>query len=800
MQGLSTAQQATTGTGSMPFSRSIGLAAAGLVMLAIAVAGVISYRVMREELVEQAQESLQHRASHLAKQFGSDLQSMTAMLSGLGRNTVLTNALMDSMARTSYLEPFLQDFREINGHSVEMALVDFAGTRVSGSPYLTLRGMPQAKAVLQDGQRQAWLEEDDGGTSLLVAEPIFYYRTMSPEGAFLYRVELRALFDHEAATHDHTPFSELALRTRMIAVTSDADGSRTFVDVFPEGPELADGDEVLESRPVAMGAFADFVSIDIEVGVPRAVMEAPLRQLIAVYSATAVAGVMLALLSSALVGRRIARPLQDLERGATQIVSSGFLGHRFAVSGPREIARLAIAFNGMLQRLQDAHEQLSYLARFDNLTGLANRSIFRERLQEALAMAQRTGMLTALFLLDLDEFKQINDRFGHPAGDALLREVARRLSATIRRTDMVARLGGDEFAIIATNLRGGESVEVLARKVFECFEVPFDLGGQFIPGTSSIGIAICGAERKTSDDLLREADLALYQSKADNGNGFCFFRPELTIRDNARRKNERLIRKLLASGDFILHYQPKVDLTSGVVVGCEALLRLPEKYDEVQIGVELIPAAESSGLINPLGEWVIREACAQARRSTDLGLPFLPIAVNISAVQLRKPDLAGFVRGVLSRFDLPSEVLELEITETAVMERTDVIGETIGQLRELGVRLSIDDFGTGYSSLTYLKRFPVHALKIDRSFVDGVASSADDSAIARAVIALGRSLNLEVIAEGVETFEQEAFLKAHGCHVGQGYLYSRPLDAEALQAWWCARTVSPAPLRRIAGT
>ncbi len=781
----------------MSLARRIEFATAGLVILFITFAGIISYILLSRHIAADSDAQLRQQANLIADHIEGDLQAITQSLSAFGQSAAVVQALSADAPSWQRGEPSIPASQLSNGHAIEVALIDRGGHHVAGSASLAQSPSMSASAPSDFSHRQVWLQDDPNGALLVVAEPVRDPRSAVLLGALLYRIQIAGLFDADTlAVGDFLRSPPLPVTVELSSTIPGCGGACTRVSL----PLLSAVGTVTNrlgvSQPIDTGDLADDLSLQITVSVAQAELRKPLDGLILVHVLIGMSGIAIALLVSRAVSRSIARPLSELERVATTIVASNVPRHRFALEGPSEVIRLATAFNAMLARIDDADGRILKLSRYDALTGLANRTTFQHCLEERLATGAHSGTPVALFLIDIDDFKQINERLGQPAGDHLLSQVAKRLSAAGRDTDFVARLGGDEFAIITSPHRHAESIEALARKITACFQARFDLNGQLVVSTASIGISVACGVSQSADEFIREADLALCQVKAEGGNGYCFYSRELTNDSNGRKTTERLIRHLLATDGFLLNFQPKVHLATGSVVGWEALLRCPPEYARINIGQDLIPVAESSGLINGLGEWVIRAACQQARSWRNAGMPFLPIAINISAVQLRNPDLVDFVRNTLSTFELPPSLIELEITETAVMERTEVIGETIGRLRDLGLRLSVDDFGTGYSSLTYLKRFPVHALKIDRSFVDGVASGTDDAAIARAVIALGQSLGLEIVAEGVETEEQVAFLRAHGCHFAQGYLFSRPLAADALESWWGERR-NVIPLRRV---
>ena len=463
-----------------------------------------------------------------------------------------------------------------------------------------------------------------------------------------------------------------------------------------------------------------------------------------------------------------------------------------------------------------AQDRLRTLANFDSLTGLPNRILFRERLGQAMARAQAGTGVMALMFLDLDRFKVVNDSLGHAAGDALLRHVAGVLTRSLRRDDPVARvawdsvpeatvsrLGGDEFTVIAEGLNGPEDAVRIARRILAAMGEPFLVGREEIYPSTSIGISLYprGDQDTTDlDGLLRHTDMAMYRSKALGRGTYSFYSDDLSAEVLARLSLEARLRHALERSEFVLHYQPKADLRTGVVSGVEALLRWQPAGGAAVAPDQFIGALEDTGLIVPVGAWVIRTACQQVADWARTGLPMLGLAVNLSARQFRQPDLHEVIRSALQASGLPAHCLEMELTESMVMEDSEASLATLASLGAMGVRVAIDDFGTGHSSLSYLKRFSVDTLKIDRSFVRDIPDDAEDSAIARAVVALGHSLQLRVVAEGVETEAQAEFLRSLGCDEMQGYLLSRPLPAEMLPRWWRDRQSNRAVRDKVDAT
>lgn len=441
-----------------------------------------------------------------------------------------------------------------------------------------------------------------------------------------------------------------------------------------------------------------------------------------------------------------------------------------------------------ISRRKQIEEELLHLASHDALTHLPNRSLLLDRLSQALAYANRSSGQVAIMLIDLDRFKNINDSLGHDVGDKIIMEVGRRLSSMAQHGDTIARVGGDEFAVVLPDVTREETVAMLAQQTLESLSQPMTIQGHEFYPTGSIGISLYPKDGHDSQALLKNADTAMYRAKDAGRNNFQFYASEMNARALDRLKLESGLRRALERGEFVLHYQPQVDIVTGGIVGVEALLRWAPPGQPVVFPVDFIPIAEETGLIMPIGEWVLRTACTQNKAWQTSGrFPKMKVAVNLSARQFKQQDIVKMVSRVLSQTGCDASSLELEITESVIMEDPEAAAQTLQNLSDMGVHLSIDDFGTGYSSLSYLKRFPINSLKIDRSFVRDITIDADDAAIAKAVIALAHSLKLQVIAEGVETAEQMAFLREQRCDQIQGYYLSRPLAVEELEQLFLKR-------------
>jgi diguanylate cyclase (GGDEF)-like protein len=500
-----------------------------------------------------------------------------------------------------------------------------------------------------------------------------------------------------------------------------------------------------------------------------------------------IAGLLLALLAGRLLGRSIRR-LRD----AARRVAIGHTDEELVIPADiTEVTNLTQDLEFMRRELVRRRAELQTLAYFDGLTGLPNRVKFHERLAEALDGARDHNDKLALLYLDLDRFKRVNDTLGHGAGDQLLRSVAQRLQECLRQDDLVAvmgpgsaedsvaRLGGDEFVILLSHVATAADAGKVADRVLDALCEPISIASHQVYATTSIGIALYPFDGQDPVTLLKNADAAMYHAKQEGKNRFQYYMGSMNVTAATRLELESELHRAIDRDELVLHYQPQIIMATGELAGAEALLRWQHPARGLLAPTDFIQIAEESGLIVAIGDWVVRRACEQLRDWREAGMSQMRLSVNVSAKQFRQPGFARVVAEALSDFDVPRGALALEITETALMSNEEEAIRRIQELRALGVGLAIDDFGTGYSSLAYLRRFAAEALKIDRSFILDVPENTHNAAIVRAIIALAQSLNLNVIAEGVETRSQWEFLLQHGCDEVQGYLASRPLPAEA---------------------
>jgi diguanylate cyclase (GGDEF)-like protein/PAS domain S-box-containing protein len=421
--------------------------------------------------------------------------------------------------------------------------------------------------------------------------------------------------------------------------------------------------------------------------------------------------------------------------------------------------------------------EMTHSAQHDFLTGMPNRMLLNDRVNQAIAWAQRNSKKVAVLFLDLDGFKHINDSLGHPTGDKLLQSIAKRLVDCVRGSDTVSRQGGDEFVVLLTEVGQSEDAAITARRMLQTVAEAHSIDQHDLHVTTSIGVSVFPDDGLDAETLIKNADTAMYQAKENGRQSYQFFKPAMNVRAVERQSIEESLRRALERDEFLVHYQPKVNLKTGDISGAEALIRWNHPTRGMVPPGDFIPIAEDCGLILPIGNWILREACKQARTWMDAGLPLTTMAVNISAMEFRDEDFLEGVFKILEQTGLDPRSLELELTESVLMKRAESTQSILKALRASGVQLAVDDFGTGYSSLSYLRKFPIDALKIDQSFIRQITTAPDETTIVTAVISMGRSLKLRVIAEGVESQEELAFLQAHQCDEAQGYYFSRPVMA-----------------------
>jgi diguanylate cyclase (GGDEF)-like protein len=455
----------------------------------------------------------------------------------------------------------------------------------------------------------------------------------------------------------------------------------------------------------------------------------------------------------------------------------------------KNVCQLATTVQERESALQTSQENLEYLSYHDALTDLPNRRLFGQRLDHAIELSKRNGTKAGVMFLDLDHFKQTNDTLGHNVGDELLKVVSKRVKHGLRKTDTLARIGGDEFMILIEEAHDVDEIDTVTQKLISDFQMPFTCGEHKINITASIGIAVYPDDGQDSMTLIKNADLAMYKSKEKGRNRHTFFSKRLSDFLEARTRQTRALNNAIKNPDeFTLLYQPKISLHNGKITAVEALIR----WNSPELGAvapeHFIPLAEETRLIIPIGEWVLRQACHDFVRLADEGIALEHISINVSSIQLLHSDITDLLKDVIAESGISPHQIELEITESYIATNTQKVMQTLHDIRAMGINLAIDDFGTGYSSMSYLQKLPVTRLKIDRSFIEDLPESREHIALAKAIIALGKTFDLEITAEGVQTPAQETFLKNEGCDEGQGYLYAHPIDIDALKAFCLADT------------
>jgi len=495
------------------------------------------------------------------------------------------------------------------------------------------------------------------------------------------------------------------------------------------------------------------------------------------------------------IQKKLVRPILALTKLVNKVAKDNDFSLRATKTSNDELGVVMDGFNVML-------DQINHFAFYDHLTNLANRHTFNRLLDSSLILARRNKQRLAVIFLDLDNFKRINDTLGHGIGDLLLKTEAKRLLDCVRGSDYIARIGsekssgdrsvarfgGDEFAVLINDIRHPKNAGIVADRILAALSIPVLLDGYNVFTTPSIGIAIFPDDGEDADILLKNADTAMYQAKKEGKGSFRLYHQDMNANAHKRLSLEEQLRKALERGEISLHYQPLINGYTGKIKGAEALMRWENSVFGTVSPIEFIPIAEEIGLITKLGEWALLTACRQAKYWSDQGLKPFQIAVNLSSVQFHQDGLVGIIENVLVESGLAAENLVLELTESLVMKDSEKSIGALNQLKTMGLQLAVDDFGTGYSSLSYLKRFPIDYLKIDRSFIKDVTTNLEDASITTAIITLAHSLNLQVVAEGVETIEQEAFLKGKGCDKMQGYLYSKPMASSQFEQYYKAHT------------
>jgi len=751
----------------VPLAVQLVLTLVGLVVITTVVLTVVAYRSFQTNLDTNARRGVRASAEQAARTLTTIVDRQQARAHGF-LNSV------DSLCGESSPSGRTQ----LESECVRLALSEYRATEHARGALLEYRGRhAQAGTVINPalGGPLARIVARDGG---------FDYVLMASNRHSALTVQF-SLDDVDTLFRNHAAlgaFGEIFLTdsnghflTTLRYQEPTLPRSTTLLEAVPECLKGPSENIALDYRgvktihglhPVPMFFGGACVHAHVAYDEALAPAQALLDQLTIRGALFAVAGVVLSLL----LAGWIASPVRRLALSA-RAMEKGDFNRPVPIAGPSEVRALGRGFSTMARAIAD-------LAQHDVLTGLPNRRLLHDRLTQAIVLARRRGTQLAVLFLDLDRFKHVNDSLGHEVGDKLLQSVSRRLQAAVRTSDTISRQGGDEFVLLLSEVAHGSDAAYSAQKMIAALTAPHAIDNQDLHITASIGVSLYPDDGDDAETLLKNADAAMYHAKERGRNSFQFFKPDMNVRAVERQRIEADLRRALARNEFVLHYQPKMNLRTGDLTGAEALIRWMHPDRGLVRPMQFVPIAEDSGFIVPIGRWVLGEACRQARSWIDAGLAPTPVSVNISALEFRDKDFLDNVVEVLEQNRLDPHFLELELTESVLMQHATSTAAMLKSLKEIGVQIAIDDFGTGYSSLSYLSRFPIDVLKIDRSFVHEITAHPDRTPIVSAVISMGKGLKHRVIAEGVETRGQLTFLQASGCGEGQGHYFSQPVAAD----------------------
>jgi diguanylate cyclase (GGDEF)-like protein len=750
---------------SVSLAEQLVLTLVGLVLITTTVLTIAAYRSVHSNLENEARRTVRGAAEQTARTLTRLLEQQHERAQGFLSAVESLCGETTPSGRTAWerscLDLALAEFRATE--HVRGARFEYQG-RVAqvgdlASPDLALP-WPLARVVSHPQGHGYLLMATNGRSALTIEFSLEQLDVLFRDHAVLGTDGEIFLMDANGQFLTTVRYPESSVATHVEPIADCAQGPRDLIGLDYRGVQSFHG-----IRPVPL--FFGGACVDAHLGYEEALAPAD-----ALFNRLAIRGIAFAfvgMILSFVATGWIVGPVRRLARSA-RALGDGKFDRPIPIAGPSEIRALGRGLAKMARALAD-------LALHDPLTNLPNRRLLNERLVQAIAMSSRYGGHLAVLFLDLDRFKHINDSLGHESGDRLLQSVATRLLGCVRSSDTVSRLGGDEFVLVLPDVEGSAGAARSAQKVIFALEEAHHIVGQELHVNASIGISLYPDDGYDAETLLKNADTAMYHAKEHGRNTYQFFKADMNARAVERRWIERDLRRALVRREFVLDYQPKIDLVTGEVTGAEALIRWMHPERGPISPSQFVPIAEDSGFIVPIGQWVLGEACRQARAWIDEGLRPTPISVNISAVEFRDKDFLERVCAVLETNRLSPELLELELTESVLMQHAESTAALLQALKHIGVRIAIDDFGTGYSSLSYLRQFPIDVLKIDQSFVREITAQPAGPPILTAVISMGRGLNHRVIAEGVETAGQLSFLQANECGEGQGFYFSHPVPA-----------------------
>ncbi|MBO1923627.1 bifunctional diguanylate cyclase/phosphodiesterase [Thiomicrorhabdus sp. 6S3-12] len=706
--------------------------------------------LVREQALNSTQTMLENRAQVLQEKIEQHLQYLLENSNLLSSNQLMINALTDSEGRERYLPSLVSNFQK--GKDVlSINVLDYAGNAI----YQTLSSLPQYNDSSELRQALAYRKMAyhlrKGDHNIEVISPIEYYATT--QGAVV------VVFDLAAIVNRHLGKDE-ASYIRLLSK-----GGEIYQHNFNSALNYV----TYTHHNISQDTLFNQLNIKLEIGLPVSVFNSQVRQAILPLMVLGILFIIAGAYFALRAGSRIVNPILELN---SRVEASKKNRNIFCspIGTDDELEDLAKAFDERTLELQ-------HQAEHDSLTELPNRVLFLDRLQQAIKLSQRSKKKLAVLFIDLDRFKEVNDSFGHDTGDALLQVVSDNIVKTLRASDSIARLGGDEFAVLLDHIEHEADIAFVLEKILQIFGEPFNLHHRQIYTTCSIGVAIFPDNGNNAEELLRNADAAMYKAKDEGRNNYQFYTKDMTHLAYERLMLENNLRIAIRNNEFKLFYQAQTDMRSNRLIGAECLVRWHRENEGIIPPDKFIGLAEETGLIIAIDRWVLEEALAQYQRWIKEGLNVGVISVNLSAIQLTQKDFIPFVEQAVKRHDIAPNKLMFEVTETAIMRSPEQAMEILNKLKQLGFGLGLDDFGTGLSSLSYLKKLPVDKIKIDQSFIRDIPHDEEDMNLTKTIIAMANNLNLKVIAEGVETEEQIAFLTDNSCYEAQGYYYHKPCDA-----------------------
>lgn len=732
-------------------SRVVLLISALIAFAMILIIFMVIY-IVEVNMSQQTRTMLENRAYSIHDRLEQRVGNLVENTLLLTKNELMVNALTDMNGRKSYLPPLVENFME-GKDVISLNIVDFDGRAIfqTQGKIPVYNESPELRSALALGEVTYYMQDSN---KLVIVSPIEYYNTT--QGAAV------VVFDMAKVAGRTLPADE------NIYMKLSRDKDTVFLHNFNKDIEYESYSHIIKSDT----DFFKYLNISLEIGVPSKIYMAPVKDVILQLIIAGIFFIIVGIYLATVLANTITTPILKLY---SRVKVSGSENEMFCspLGTNDELEELAKAFDERSLMLQEQ-------AQHDALTKLPNRTLFLDRLKQSINNAPRNKENFAVLFIDLDHFKEINDSFGHDFGDKLLIIVGKHLENTVRASDSVARMGGDEFTILLNNLSDEESIVPILQKIMTLFKEPFSINEHQFYITCSIGISVYPFNGETPELLLKNADAAMYKAKDSGRHTYEFYTEDMTEKAYDRITLETQIRQAIDNREFEVYYQPQVNMNSKKIIGMEALVRWNHPKNGLVSPAIFIPLAEETGLIIDIDRQVMLDAIKQFQKWIEDGFDVGVLSLNLSIIQLNKEGFIDFVKNVISELKISVENLMFEITETQIMKDPEKSIITLQQLRDIGIKLAIDDFGTGQSSLSYIKKLPIDKLKIDQSFIRDILVDEDDAELTKAIISIAKNLNLELIAEGVETEEQAMFLLQNGCSEAQGYLYFKPVDAKSI--------------------